>query len=133
MLSDGIDGDINSSFTEDVLKRFEAYGWHTQHVPDGLFPAYPNLESKVSNLLFFLGNSDLHAMKKAIQTAIAVKDKPSVIKVTTTIGYGSLLAGTGGVHGSPLKAADIKQFKEKFNISPEPFFVPKEYVPAAIP
>ncbi|OBT69450.1 hypothetical protein VE03_01186 [Pseudogymnoascus sp. 23342-1-I1] len=102
-----IDGDINSTFTEDVTKRFEAYGWHTQHVQDG--------------------NTGLDAMNRAIQ-AVAVTDKPSMIKVTTTIGYGSILANTGAVHGSPVKVDDIKQFKEKFNISPEPFFVPNEYV-----
>ena len=101
-----IDGNINSTFTEDVLRRFEAYGWHTQHVEDG--------------------NTDLDAISQAIDAAIAVKDKPSVIKVTTTIGFGSLLQGTGGVHGSPLKAEDIKQFKEKVGISPEPFHVPDD-------
>ncbi|KAE8442525.1 hypothetical protein EG329_003240 [Mollisiaceae sp. DMI_Dod_QoI] len=101
-----IDGDINSTFTEDVLARFEAYGWHAQHVEDG--------------------NADLDAISRAIDAAVAVSDKPSVIKVTTTIGFGSLLQGTGGVHGSPLKAADIKQFKEKCGISPEPFHIPDE-------
>jgi transketolase len=109
------DGDISSTFTEDVLQRFEAYGWHTQHVVDGLLQ-YPLLQLRPA----------VAAINKAIDEAIAVTDKPSVIKVTTTIGYGSLLQGTGGVHGSPLKVDHIKQIKEKFNISPEPFFVPKE-------
>jgi transketolase len=67
-------------------------------------------------------------MRTAIQAAMAVKDKPSMIKVTTIIGYGSLKQGTGGVHGSPLTAEDIEQFKKKFNISLEPFHVPQEYV-----
>ena len=98
-----IDGDTNSTFTEDVLKRFESYGWHTQHVQDG--------------------NKDLDAISRAIDAAVAVKDRPSVIKITTTIGFGSLLQGTGGVHGSPLKADDIKQFKEKAGIPSEPFHV----------
>lgn len=100
-----IDGDINSTFTEDVVKRFEAYGWHTQSVEHG--------------------NTDLDAISRAIDAAMSVKDKPSMIKVTTTIGFGSLLQGTGGVHGSPLKVDDIKQFKEKAGISPEPFHIPK--------
>lgn len=100
-----IDGDINSTFTEDVMKRFEAYGWHTQHVEDG--------------------NTDLDAISNAIDAAIAVKNKPSMIKITTTIGFGSLLQGTGGVHGSPLKAADIEQFKKKADISQEAFHVPE--------
>jgi transketolase len=101
-----IDGDINSTFTEDVLKRFEAYGWHTQQVEDS--------------------NTDLNAISRAIGAAITVRHKPSVIKVTTTIGFGSLLQGTGGIHRSPLKADDIKQFKERVGISPEPFHVPDD-------
>ncbi|KAF2259307.1 transketolase [Lojkania enalia] len=102
-----IDGDTKCAFTEDVMKRFEAYGWHTQHVENG--------------------DSDLEGIEAAIAKAKEVKDKPSVIKLTTTIGFGSLLAGTGGVHGNPLKADDIKQVKEKFGFDPEKtFVVPQE-------
>jgi transketolase len=98
-----IDGDTKCAFTEDVMKRFEAYGWHTQHVEDG--------------------DSDLEGIEAAIAKAKEVKDKPSVIKLTTTIGFGSKLQGTGGVHGNPLKADDIKQVKEKFGFDPEKMFV----------
>ena len=56
-----IDGGTELSFTEDVLKRYEAYGWHTQHVADG--------------------NADLAGIEKAILAAKAVTDKPSIIKV----------------------------------------------------
>ena len=50
-----------------------------------------------------------------------------MIKLTTTIGYGSKLQGTGGVHGNALKADDIKQLKEKFGFDPEKtFVVPQE-------
>jgi transketolase len=50
-----------------------------------------------------------------------------MIKLTTTIGFGSKLQGTGGVHGNPLKADDIKQVKEKFGFDPEKtFVVPQE-------
>jgi len=104
-----IDGDTNctplsftsiniGAFTEDVLKRFEAYGWHTQHVKDG--------------------DHDVDAMEQAIEEAKKVKDKPSVIKLTTTIGFGSKAAGTGGVHGNPLKPDDAKQVKQKLYILP---------------
>ena len=62
-----IDGRTDVSFTEDVLKRYEAYGWHAQHVAEG--------------------NTDVNAIAKAIEAAKAVTDKPSIIKVTTTIGY----------------------------------------------
>lgn len=100
-----IDGNINSAFTEDVSKRFEAYGWHTQHVTNG--------------------NTDLDAMRNAIQAAMADLERPSMIKITTTIGYGSEKEGTAAVHGSPLAADDIGQFKKKFAIDPEPFHVPQ--------
>jgi len=102
-----IDGDTKVAFTEDVLKRFEAYGWHTQHVADG--------------------DHDLEGIEAAIQKAKDVKDKPSVIKLTTTIGFGSKLQGTGGVHGNPLKVDDAKQVKQKFGFNPEEsFVVPQE-------
>ena len=97
------DGDTKCAFTEDVSKRFEAYGWHVQWVKDG--------------------DNDLEAIEKAIQAAKDVKDKPSMIRLTTTIGFGSKLQGTGGVHGNPLKADDCKQVKEKFGFDPEKMFV----------
>src|SRR5579859_7195492 len=66
-------------------------------------------------------------MEAAIEAAKAVKDKPSVVKLTTTIGFGSKLQGTGGVHGNPLKADDIKNVKAKFGFNPEEkFVVPQE-------
>ncbi|KAK3716007.1 Transketolase [Vermiconidia calcicola] len=98
-----IDGDTKVSFTEDVTARFESYGWHTQWVKDG--------------------DSDLDGIEAAIKKAKEVTDKPSMIKLTTTIGFGSKLQGTGGVHGNPLKADDCKQVKEKFGFDPEKMFV----------
>ncbi|KAJ5724348.1 hypothetical protein N7493_006076 [Penicillium malachiteum] len=71
-----IDGDTKCAFTEDVMKRYEAYGWHTVHVKDG--------------------DNDLEAIEAAIRKCQRVTDKPSVIKLTTTIGFGSKLQGTGG-------------------------------------
>ena len=97
------DGDTKVAFTEDVLKRFEAYGWHTQWVKDG--------------------NDDLDGIEQAIKKAQEVRDKPSVIKLTTTIGFGSKLEGTGGVHGNPLKEDDLKSVKKKFGFDPEKMFV----------
>jgi transketolase len=52
-------------------------------------------------------------MEAAINTAKSVKDKPTVIKLTTTIGFGSKLQGTGGVHGNPLKPDDAKNVKKQ--------------------
>lgn len=103
-----VDGDTKCAFTEDVMKRFEAYDWHTQWVKDG--------------------DHDLDGIEAAIAKAKEVKDKPSVIKLTTTIGFGSKLQGTGGVHGNALKADDAKQIKSKFGFDPEQSFV----VPQAV-
>lgn len=84
------------------MKRFESYGWHCIHVTDG--------------------DNDLAAIDAAIAEAKTVKDKPTIIKLTTTIGYGSKLQGTHEVHGSPLKADDIKSIKAKFGFDPEKKF-----------
>ncbi|KAG0034503.1 Transketolase [Podila clonocystis] len=103
LLSISIDGDTEVSFTEDVAKRFEAYGWHVQIVADG--------------------NHDLESIARAIEEAKKVTNKPSLIKVFTTIGFGSLNQGTEKVHGSPLKADDIVQLKKAFGFNPEEHFV----------
>ncbi|KAI9931907.1 hypothetical protein ASPWEDRAFT_493940 [Aspergillus wentii DTO 134E9] len=103
-----IDGDIKCAFTEDVMKRFEAYGWHIEHVKDG--------------------DNDLQGIEAAIQKCKEVTDKPSVIKLTTTIGFGSKLQGTGGVHGNPLKADDSKGVKALFGFDPEQSFVVPQQV-----
>ncbi|KXH61042.1 transketolase [Colletotrichum salicis] len=102
-----IDGDTNVAFTEDVVKRYESFGWEVLIVDDG--------------------DNDLDSIEKAIAKAQQSKDKPTLIKLRTTIGFGSLQQGTHGVHGSPLKADDIKQLKEKFGFNPEQSFaVPQE-------
>ena len=86
-----LDGPTELSFTEDVLKRFEAYHWHVQIVEDG---------------------NDLEGISKAIEAAKAVKDKPSLIAVRTVIGYGSPKAGTNKAHGEALGAEAVKQTKK---------------------
>jgi transketolase len=101
-----IDGNTNVSFTEDVNKRFESYGWEVQWIKDG--------------------NNDVDAIAKALEQAKKSK-KPTLIRLTTVIGYGSLQEGTHSVHGSPLKADDIKQLKQKLGFNPEETFaVPQE-------
>ncbi|GIJ83678.1 transketolase [Aspergillus pseudoviridinutans] len=103
-----IDGDTKCAFTEDVTKRFEAYGWHTVWVKDG--------------------DHDLEGIEAAIQEAKKVTDKPTVIRLTTTIGFGSKLQGTGGVHGNPLKADDCESVKQKFGFDPKQSFVVPQQV-----
>lgn len=102
-----IDGSTDVAFTEDVSKRFEAYGWHVLHVPNG--------------------NTDLEAIAKAIEAAKAVTDKPSMIKVTTTIGYGSPnKANTAGVHGAALGTDEVKLTRDNLGWQYEPFVVPED-------
>jgi transketolase len=102
-----IDGSTDVAFTEDVSKRFEAYGWHIQHVKEG--------------------NTDLEAIAKAIEAAKAVTDKPSFIKVTTTIGYGSPnKANTAGVHGAALGGDEIALTRKNLGWEYEPFVIPQD-------
>ncbi|KAI1790799.1 transketolase [Ganoderma leucocontextum] len=100
-----IDGDTAVAFTENVEQRFQAYGWQTLHVDDG--------------------DHDLASIHKAIVEAQKEKGKPTLIRLHTTIGYGSKQQGTHGVHGAPLKADDIQQLKAKFGLpSDQSFYVP---------
>ncbi len=102
-----IDGSTDVSFTEDVSKRFEAYGWHVLHVENG--------------------NDDLEAISKAIAEAKAVTDKPSMIKVTTTIGFGSPnKAGSAGVHGAALGKDEVKLTRDNLGWTYPEFEVPAD-------
>jgi len=102
-----IDGSTDVAFTEDVSKRFEAYGWHVLHVKEG--------------------NTDLEAIAKAIEAAKAVTDKPTMIKVTTTIGYGSPnKANTAGVHGAALGTDEVKLTRDNLGWEYEPFVIPED-------
>ncbi|MFB2934027.1 transketolase [Aerosakkonemataceae cyanobacterium BLCC-F154] len=102
-----IDGSTDVAFTEDVSKRFEAYGWHVLHVPNG--------------------NTDLEGIAKAIEEAKAVTDKPTMIKVTTTIGYGSPnKQNTAGVHGAALGSDEVKLTRDNLGWQYEPFVIPED-------
>ena len=108
-----IEGDIDTAFTEDVGKRYEAYGWHVQYVEDG--------------------NTDVDGIDAAIEAAKAVTDKPSIIICRTTIGFGCApVAGTAGCHGSPIGAENLKILKETLGMDTEKsFYVPEEVYAAA--
>ncbi|MFK8182904.1 MAG: transketolase [Phormidesmis sp.] len=102
-----IDGSTDVSFTEDVSKRFEAYGWHVLHVEDG--------------------NTDLDSIEKAIAEAKKVTDKPTMIKITTTIGYGSPnRQGTGGIHGAMLGDEETAATRAALDWKYEPFEIPED-------
>ncbi|CAL9748839.1 unnamed protein product [Musa acuminata subsp. burmannicoides] len=102
-----IDGDTEIAFTEDVIDRFEALGWHTIWVKSG--------------------NTGYDDIRAAIKEAKAVKDKPTLIKVTTTIGYGSPnKANTYSVHGSALGAKEVDATRQSLEWPYEPFYVPED-------
>jgi len=100
-------GSTALTFTEDVVKRFEAYGWHVLEVPDG---------------------NDLEAIDEAISKAKGEKEKPSLICVRTVIGYGApTKAGTFHVHGAPLGPEEARAAKRNLGWPEEPpFYVPEE-------
>jgi transketolase len=77
------------------------------------------------------GDKDLAGMYAAIEEAHKVTDKPTLIRLKTTIGFGSKIQGGAGTHGAPLKADDIVQLKEKFGFNPEEKFVVPDEVYAA--
>jgi transketolase len=102
-----IDGDTTVSFTEDVGKRFEAYGWQVIVVPDG--------------------DTNIAAIEAAIAAAKQETGKPTLIKVRTTIGYGSPnRAGTAGIHGAALGTDEIAATRAQLNWSHEPFVIPDD-------
>ena len=102
-----IDGSTDLAFTENVGMRYEAYGWHVTYVADG--------------------NEDLEAIAKAIEESKAVKDKPSLIIVTTTIGFGSpKKAGTAGVHGAALGGDEVAATRANLGWEYAPFEIPAD-------
>jgi transketolase len=100
-----LDGPSALSFSEDVVKRFDAYGWHTQAVEDG---------------------NDLAAISHAIDNAVAERARPSLIRVRTHIGYGSPHRhDSSEAHGKPLGVEEVKLTKQFYGWPLEPdFYVP---------
>ena len=99
-----IDGGTELSSSTNQAKRFEAYGWHVTHVSDG---------------------NDLEEIDRAIIEAKRESERPSLIVLRTTIGYGSPgKAGTSAAHGAPLGQDEIIKTKENLGYpSLEPFHV----------
>jgi transketolase len=102
-----IDGPTELTYTDDAAMRFEAYGWHVQHVSD---------------------INDLDALDSAIDAAKRVTDRPSMIICRTHIGYGSPnKQDTSKAHGEALGEEEIKLTKRALGWpSEEPFYVPEE-------
>ncbi len=100
-----LDGPTSKAFTENVGKRFEAYGWQHILVKDG---------------------NDLEAIYKAIAQAKAESDRPTIIEVKTVIGFGAPNEGTSKVHGAPLGAEGVAAAKKAYGWDYPEFTVPKE-------
>ncbi|MCL2363863.1 MAG: transketolase [Defluviitaleaceae bacterium] len=105
-----IEGSTDLAFTENVQARFVASGWDVLEVANG--------------------DTDLDGILSAIEKAKST-DKPTLIEIKTTIGYGSPKAGTAGVHGSPLGADGIAATKEKLGWAHGEFTVPAEVTAAS--
>lgn len=101
-----IDGHVEGWFTDNTPARFEAYGWHVIAGVDG---------------------HDSAAIEKAIQTAKAMTDKPTLICCKTTIGFGSPnKAGSHACHGAPLGEEEINLTKAALGWDHGPFEIPNE-------
>lgn len=102
-----IEGNTDIAFQEDVMKRFDAYGWHVQEVKDG---------------------NDIAAIQKAIQEAKGATNKPSLIKINTMIGFGAPnKQGKASAHGEPLGEEEIALAKKNLGFDyTDSFIVPEE-------
>jgi transketolase len=102
-----IEGSTTLAFTEDVAKRFEAYGWYVQTIENG---------------------NDIDAIDNAITAAKKETERPSLIKVRTHIGFGSPnKQDKASSHGAPLGAEEVKLTKKNLGWDPEKqFFIPED-------
>ncbi len=101
-----IDGHVEGWFLDDTPKRFEAYGWHVIADVDG---------------------HDSEALGKAVETAKAMTDKPTMICCKTTIGFGSPnKAGSHACHGAPLGQEEINLTKAAIGWDHDAFEVPAD-------
>src|ERR687890_16028 len=101
-----IEGYTSLAYTDDVPKRFDAYGWHTSTVEDG---------------------NDLEALEKAIREAQAVTDKPSLISVKTVLGFGMPTAGTRKAHSDAPGEEAVRATKRALGWPEDrEFYIPDE-------
>ena len=103
-----IEDDTDIAFTEDVLKRYESYGWHTQRVDWTETGEYVE---------------DVKALHSALLAAKAETSKPSIISLRTIIGYPSpKKQNTGAIHGSALGAAEVAALKAELGFDVDKSF-----------
>ena len=105
-----IEGDTRIAFSEDVMARYAAYGWHVQHV-DWTHGGTGYAE-------------DVPALYDAIEAAKAERAKPSFIKLTTVIGWPlPTKAGNHSVHGAKLGGEEVAALKAELGFDPAAAFV----------
>ena len=97
-----IEDDTDIALSEDVAARYEAYGWHVQHVE---------------------GGENVTAIEEAVEKAKAVIDKPSIIVLRTIIGYPAPnKMNTGSAHGSALGDDEVAETKKLLGFDPDQTF-----------
>lgn len=99
-----IEGDTSLTFKDDISKRFEMQGWQVIEVKDA---------------------NNLKELKAALEKAKADLTRPSIIICNSVIGYGTPLAGTAAIHGTPLNEEQLARTKDFYNWTEEPFEVPQ--------
>ncbi len=97
-----IEGKTDLAFTEDVLLRYKALGWNTLEVKNG---------------------NDYEEILGAILKAKTEKHRPTLIKINTTIGYKTCMAGSEKSHGTPLTPEELVDFRQKLGIDYPDFYV----------
>ena len=102
-----IDGPTELAYSDDVPKRFEAYGWHVVQL------------GEVAN--------DLDALEAGLRAGIAEETRPTLLVLRSHIGYPSpKVQDTAAAHGNPLGADEVAKVKEILGLPPEDFFVPDD-------
>lgn len=90
-----LDGNLNSTFSEEILQKYMSMGWEVDFVQDG---------------------NDTREIDKAIERA-KVNRKPTLIEIRTVIGRGSFHEGENLVHGKPLSKEDVANIRKKYNVT----------------
>jgi transketolase len=103
-----IDGSTDLTFTENTKDRFIAMHWNVLEVKDG--------------------DNDINDIYNKLMLAKSSIDKPTIIFIRTTIGYGSLLAGKNSCHGAPLGVENTKKLKQYFGLDENKYFFVDEDV-----
>ncbi|MCF3653908.1 MAG: transketolase [Aigarchaeota archaeon] len=100
-----IDGPTSLAWSENVVERFEAFGWHVQSIEDGY---------------------DLDALEKALRRAREETSRPSFIAVRTHLAYGTPMQDDCRAHGAPLGKEVVMEVKKRAGWPLEEFYVPEE-------